>query len=483
VKATVVQAMHLFNTDFSVFRHDETGRKVTAHVGPAHIPTHLDGLVRFVDGLSAFPVGAKGRLGHSSRGTHVETAAGGQYTITAPTYPSIYGTPGANFVPAAAGSQNVVQFEAQTYSPEGITGYAANVKWPMRLPTAQTTVGPETDSAQIEAQLDVTAQGAIGTGVEQWFWLEDGSKWMLSFTTEFFNTTVVPLVNSISYAWSELDQCGSATSPYDCNTFGVNSEQLVAATNTNFQKIGLRGVSVMVASGDSGVYGRTAENCVGPQFRPDFPACSPWVTSVGGTYTPSPTYFPAGQPVCGAQCLSGGTEAAVSYKDCGFTSGGGFSNYAPMPAYQTSAVNNYFSSGVVLPPSSYYNATNRGFPDVSAQGHNILIYVDEADSYLVGGTSAASPAFSGMVSLLNDYSLATKGKPLGFLNPLLYQLAASTPNTFTDIVTGDNKCTESGCGLYCTKGFLAYKGWDPVTGLGTPNYKNLLTALQEVLKN
>jgi tripeptidyl-peptidase-1 len=151
-----------------------------------------------------------------------------------------------------------------------------------------------------------------------------------------------------------------------------------------------------------------------------------------------------------------------------------------MPDWQTSAVKGYFTSGVVLPPSTFYNATNRGFPDVSAQGYNIVIYADAKNSELVSGTSAASPAFSGIVSMLNDVSLMKTGKSLGFLNPLLYQMAASNPAAFTDITAGDNRCTEEGCAPSC-KGFNAFKGWDPVTGLGSPNYGKMVEALEKIL--
>jgi len=330
----------------------------------------------------------------------------------------------------------------------------------------------------------VESQAACGNGVVSWFWLEDTSKWMLSFTTEFLgHSDPLPLSISISYAWSELDQCGQATTPHDCNTFGVNSQQLVERTNTNFQKIGLRGTSVSVASGDSGVYGRTDESCSGKMFRPAFPASSPFVTSVGGTYNLNPTYLPAGgstPAMCQGACVGGGNEVAVSFPACYYTSGGGFSNYAAMPKWQTDDVKGYFTSGVVLPPSSMYNATNRGFPDVSAQGFSIVIYADTKNFELVSGTSAASPAFSGIVSMLNDVSLVKTGKPLGFLNPLLYQMHSSTPDAFHDITQGDNRCTEQGCGAGC-KGFNAFKGWDPVTGLGSPNFGKMREALEKIL--
>ena len=87
----------------------------------------------------------------------------------------------------------------------------------------------------------------------------------------------------------------------------------------------------------------------------------------------------------------------------------------------------------------------------------------------VGGTSASSPAFAGMVSLLNEARFKA-GKPqMGFLNPFLYGVAASALN---DITSGAN----SGCG-FSDPGYSAVKGWDPVTGLGTPNYEALAKAV------
>merc|ERR1711971_369689 len=87
----------------------------------------------------------------------------------------------------------------------------------------------------------------------------------------------------------------------------------------------------------------------------------------------------------------------------------------------------------------------------------------------VAGTSAACPTAAGIMSLLNDPRLQ-KGQPsLGFLNPLLYKNEAS----FNDIVSGCNP----GCGSH---GFCAVAGWDPVTGLGSPNYQKLVGNLVNV---
>ncbi|CAK5281058.1 unnamed protein product [Mycena citricolor] len=88
---------------------------------------------------------------------------------------------------------------------------------------------------------------------------------------------------------------------------------------------------------------------------------------------------------------------------------------------------------------------------------------------LEGGTSAASPTFASIIALINDRLIAA-GKPvLGFLNLFLY----ANPDAFNNITMGHNTgllCPESGVG------FDATTGWDPLTGLGTPNFTSLLAA-------
>lgn len=75
----------------------------------------------------------------------------------------------------------------------------------------------------------------------------------------------------------------------------------------------------------------------------------------------------------------------------------------------------------------------------------------------VGGTSASSPIFAGIWALLNDYAIQKTGHALGPANQLLYQMAKAKPSTFTDIVSGDNVCTEDGCSYSCN-GFYAGPG-------------------------
>jgi tripeptidyl-peptidase-1 len=99
---------------------------------------------------------------------------------------------------------------------------------------------------------------------------------------------------------------------------------------------------------------------------------------------------------------------------------------------------------------------------VSANGANYLCAVD-GSGQLVFGTSASSPTFGAIITLINEERINAGKKPVGFINPVLY----ANPSALNDITKGNNP----GCG---TNGFSAVRGWDPLTGLGTPNYPKLL---------
>lgn len=164
-----------------------------------------------------------------------------------------------------------------------------------------------------------------------------------------------------------------------------------------------------------------------------------------------------------------GGEVAVGDPDptnplLDFYSGGGFSDVFEMPSWQASAVTNYLDKYAPKYGSAVFNNSGkaRGFPDVSAAGLNVTtVYLNQ--TYGVGGTSASAPIVASIVTLLNEERLNAGKGPLGFLNPIFY----AHPEAFNDITEGSNP----GCG---TAGFPAAPGWDPVTGLGTPNYEKLL---------
>ncbi|RFU25414.1 hypothetical protein B7463_g10924, partial [Scytalidium lignicola] len=222
-----------------------------------------------------------------------------------------------------------------------------------------------------------------------------------------------------------------------------------------YMKIGLMGVTIMFSSGDTGVAGLRGE-CLNPDgsptpvsaeygiFNPMFPGTCPYITSVGGTQ------------------LEAGVSVHTPESAAAF-SGGGFSNLFPVPDYQKEAINYYYANFAPPYNSSIYNNTQlvRGFPDVSANAVNYSITVN-GTFISIAGTSASSPVFGSVVTLLNEARLRVGKSPIGFINPVLYQ----HPEVLNDITTGHN----AGCG---TNGFAAVKGWDPATGLGTPNYPKM----------
>merc|ERR1719221_2183983 len=138
-----------------------------------------------------------------------------------------------------------------------------------------------------------------------------------------------------------------------------------------------------------------------------------------------------------------------------------------MPGYQKDAVAKYLSQEGLPPSSRGYNTSGRAYPDISAQATNFIVVAGLPISG-VAGTSCASPTAAGVFSLLNDLRLQNGKSTLGFLNPLIYENAAA----FNDITTGSN----SGCG-FTGGGWPAKKGWDAVTGVGTPNYEKLASVV------
>lgn len=282
-----------------------------------------------------------------------------------------------------------------------------------------------------EAELDVQYVMALGGNVETEFWSFAGrapdnpeNEPFLKFLTTLANTSAAPLVISSSYGEDE-DSVGPAYAD---------------RCNVEFQKAGARGITLLFASGDSGVGGdhSCGTECEAGRecFVPMWPAASPYVTSVGGTGG------------------LGGEETAAAL------SSGGFSYRWPVPAWQRGAVEG-FLAGKGLPDASLFSKSGRGFPDISAQAIDYMV-VDLGVPMPVAGTSCASPTVGGILSLVNDVRLRAGKSSLGFVNPLLYKNAAA----LNDVTRGCNP----GCR---SKGFCATAGWDPVTGLGTPNFAKL----------
>ncbi|KAI2463933.1 tripeptidyl-peptidase 1 precursor [Annulohypoxylon bovei var. microspora] len=223
-----------------------------------------------------------------------------------------------------------------------------------------------------------------------------------------------------------------------------------------FAQVGARGTSLLFSSGDSGVgpYGECISNDGKntTQFLPEFPPSCPYVTAVGATKNFEPEVVAYRPAFVGPDGVSHGN----------YTSGGGFSNYFTAPAYQAKQASSYVKNLDGL-YDGLYNKTGRGYPDISAQGLYFAYFWNGTEG-TISGTSASCPLTGGIISLVND-ALISSGKPaLGFLNPWLYSKGYKG---LTDITGG----SAVGCGV---DGFPATEGWDPVTGLGTPVFPELV---------
>ena len=139
-----------------------------------------------------------------------------------------------------------------------------------------------------------------------------------------------------------------------------------------------------------------------------------------------------------------------------FASSGGFTNYFSTPDYQKSAVSAWLEQ-YGSQNAGRYNASGRGFPDISALASGYPIY--EGFWFDTAGTSAASPVIASMLALVNDRLNSAGKPPLGWLNPLLYSEKGVA--ALTDIVSGNSSitCTEDDPS---PRGFDAVPGWDPV---------------------
>lgn len=279
-----------------------------------------------------------------------------------------------------------------------------------------------------ESMLDIEYITALGANIPSEFWGFSGrspdnknNEPFMKWLTLVGNTSDadVPKLFSSSYGEDE----------------DTVSDAWAVRLNVEFEKVGVRGISVLFASGDSGAAGDAG--CPDGVFVPQWPSASPWVTAVGGT-------------------APGVHDSAAGL------SSGGFSNRWARPSWQTAAVAKYKSSAK-LPNASKWNQTGRGFPDISAQAENFVVVSNRIPLPGVAGTSCAAPTASGVVSLLNDLRLDAKKPALGYLNPFIYQ----NMDSWNDITTGAN----GGCGF--SAGFPAVAGWDACTGVGTPNYSKL----------
>ncbi|PWY97979.1 subtilisin-like protein [Testicularia cyperi] len=473
VHVPVWKARELLDTDLHVFEHRDTGAlaiRAERYSVPRHVDEHLD----YVGGLTYFgtPKAHKSdaiiidddedSIAASKKpmaaGAAGDPPACNASSVTSLCLRQLYNT--VDYVPKAPSAQliGVSGFleEYPNYSDyfkflqeQRPDAYKAGYNF-----TVTSVNGGLNDQALPggEADLDVETIGGFSYPIPFEYYSTGGRP---PFQPDIATPTVTnePYEQQLNYLLS----LGDDKLPKVLSTSYGDDEQTVPRAYATrvcnlIMAMGARGVSTLYSSGDNGVgldgacYSNGAVRANGTaQFLPAFPASCPWATTVGGTQRFSP-------------------EVAVGDDLAGFYAGGGFSDYFDQPSYQAKAVKHYLSKFGKKEYAGLYNPSGRGYPDVAAQGSLYRIWYKNRAAR-IGGTSASAPTFASVVALLNDKRLSEGKSTLGFLNPLIYSkwLGSSALN---DITSGSS----AGCD---TTGFPAQKGWDPVTGAGTPNFVEL----------
>jgi subtilase family serine protease len=220
------------------------------------------------------------------------------------------------------------------------------------------------------------------------------------------------------------------------------------------------GVPVVAASGDSGAAWPGQ-----PGRQPAYPASDPNVTAVGGTLLTLDHH--------GARLLP---DIAWGPDAGGGASGGGVSRLSPRPSWQAAT------------PGT--GRAGRSYPDISmlgaVSGSLVTALVDPPPEITdhafigVGGTSVATPLFAGVLALARQRA----GRPLRAVNRTLYGLARTPgPDGIVDVVLGNNSVTNAAGDDPGTivDGYLARRGYDLVTGLGTIDGPRFVRALARSL--
>ncbi|KIK63943.1 hypothetical protein GYMLUDRAFT_40152 [Collybiopsis luxurians FD-317 M1] len=501
--ATVEEAERLILTEYHVYTHEGTGQEHIA-CDEYHLPSHVSPHVDIVIPSVHFDAVVQARPKPMTRESSLMKS---EITIVNTTFPGIAHCDtqisldclralyNFNYTPVASelNSYGIVEYTPQTFRQADLDHFFTNYSIPE-------LVGRPPFQVSIDGGFQQTFNQTFDFVGESHLDLQYG----MGLVTPKLNVTLYQVGDAVnpntsfnnfldaldgSYCYYEggddptVDaiypdtQPGGYNGPPACGTakpaavistsYGYNEADLtpfyVHRQCNEYAKLGLMGVTILYSSGDSGVAGNSdlcldedgSQSEDGNRFNPTFPATCPYITSVGATQVP------AGKTVYDPEVAAARVTASGV-----FYSGGGFSNVFQVPDYQKYAVAGYLKDFKTDNfTSSAYNSsgTSRAYPDLATNGAAYVVAADD-EFILEWGTSASSPTMGAILAMINDARLHSYKGTIGFINPTIYSPAFQA--AFNDITSGSNP----GCG---TEGFSTAVGWDPVTGLGTPNFEKL----------
>jgi kumamolisin len=436
LSGTIAQMQKAFGTTLTQKTIDGVTYRIRE--GSIDLPSELIGSVEAVLGLDNRPqahshfrvLGETGAVSANiaQAGGFAKPHASGNVSFTPIQVGQLYGFPQGASV-AAGQTIGIIELGGG-YKPADITTYfkalgQAVPKVKSVLVDGGKNAPSNANSADGEVMLDIEVAAAVapGANIVVYFTPNTDQGFIDAIGTAVHDTVNKPSVISISWGGPESSWTAQAMSALDAAC----------------QSAAALGITITVASGDDGATDGVKDGA----NHVDFPASSPHVLACGGTNLQG-----SGTTIKGETVWNGLPN--------GGSTGGGVSNFFPLPTWQASA-------GV---PKPTVKAGGRGVPDVCgdadpASGYQVRV---DGQNSVIGGTSAVAPLWAGLIAVAN----AQNGKAAGFINPTIYM--AKAKSAFRDITSGTN---------YSGKpvGFKAGKGWDACTGLGSPVAPALIKAV------
>jgi Pro-kumamolisin, activation domain len=466
VSGTVQQMDAAFGVKLG--RYESPTETYRGREGSVHVPAALGGIVESVLGLdnraavrpgftstAGRPAGAVPGAKAAARRRAAVTpgvSPAGASPLTPPDVATLY-----NFPTNTANSQTVAILEfGGGYATSDITAFLQplgiatptivdqSVDGATNSPAGSATNVTQTDpDLEVVLDIDVVASIAVGATIVVYFAPNNDQAFADAVSQAVHDNTNQPTVISCSWYGSEDGWTGSA------RTSMVNA--LTDAANL--------GVTVLFITGDDG-----SDDGVGDgSAHVAYPASEYGSVACGGTYIAN---------------VSGSSFTEGTWNDAGAT-GGGISDVYGLPAWQ---------DNIGVPKSANDNTTvGRGVPDISGNaspysGYTLTLYGTLTTSLTItsgtgkgstfgtiGGTSAVAPLYAGLLAVIENQI----GKPLGYLNPLLYSLQSE----IVDINDGANN-SWAGEAKPKTPYYTCVAGWDACTGLGRLDGGKLLSGLQ-----
>jgi hypothetical protein len=486
--AQVESALHS-----EVHNYKANGKNFYANSSEPSVPAALAGIMLGFRGLNNFPLKPRSlkSLGSSVQPNFTSGSTGNHF-LSPGDFATIYDlNPLYSSSPAIDGTGQKIAIVGQSnIQLADIAKFRSLSSLPANVPTVTLVPGSTdpgiVDGDVVEASLDIEWAGAVAKNATIQYVYSTNAFASLNYVVQ---QNLAPVV-SVSYGACETSFSGSELS-------GL----VVIAQQANAQ-----GITIVSASGDGG-----ATDCDGDignypailGLNVDVPASLPYVTGVGGTefndgngagYWQATTVPPPNGTDIVNSALSYIPE--IAWNDSLTTGtlaggGGGASSIFGKPTWQT---------GTGVP-----NDGARDIPDVSLNASTAHVsYLVCTQTHLTptaaltsscqngfrntdgsltlfGGTSFGAPTFSGILALVNQKT-ASSGQ--GNANYILYPLAASSPNAFHDIVTGDIKSPCTIFSLDCLDGnpigYSTGLGYDLATGLGTIDALNLVNSWSSI---